>query len=287
MNTGAADLASGKGCHDENFPVASFLVAPARRPPIHAFYNFVRLADDVADHPTAAAEEKLKLLEDLRLTLMGGADISPQGVRLREALAARQLTTDHAADLLEAFRRDCVKLRYADWSELMDYCRYSAAPVGRFVLDVHGEAPSVWPLSDALCAALQIINHLQDCAKDYRMLDRVYLPLDLLEKHGAKVAMLAEARSAPALLKAIREAAQRNAALLAKAAAFAGQIRDARLALEVSVIHTLAEDLNAKLQTRDPLCDRVHHKKPEIAKLCVKAFVRFLGSRLRAKRPSV
>ena len=82
-------------------------------------------------------------------------------------------------DLLEAFRRDVTKLRYADWDELMDYCRYSATPVGRFVLDVHGESAPTWPANDALCAALQVINHLQDCAKDYREIDRVYLPLDV------------------------------------------------------------------------------------------------------------
>ena len=63
----------------------------------------------------------------------------------------------------------------------MDYCRYSAMPVGRFVLDVHGESRDLWPANDALCAALQVINHLQDCAKDYRELDRVYLPLDVLD----------------------------------------------------------------------------------------------------------
>ena len=85
----------------------------------------------------------------------------------------------------EAFRRDVTKLRYADWGELMDYCRYSAMPVGRYVLDVHGETRATWPLTDALCAALQIINHLQDCAKDYRALDRVYLPLDTMAAQGA------------------------------------------------------------------------------------------------------
>ena len=75
---------------------------------------------------------------------------------------------------------DVTKRRYRDWDDLMNYCRYSAMPVGRFVLDVHGEPRSTWPANDALCAALQIINHLQDCGEDYRNLDRVYLPLDLL-----------------------------------------------------------------------------------------------------------
>jgi hydroxysqualene synthase len=283
MNASASDLASGKGHRDENFPVASFLIAPRLRPAILAFYRFVRIADDVADHESASPEEKLQLLEDMRLTLMGGADISPEGVQLREILDARKLTTNHAADLLEAFRRDCVKPRYADWSELMDYCRYSAMPVGRYVLDVHGEAQSLWPLSDALCAALQVVNHLQDCAKDYRALDRVYLPLDILDKYGARPAMLAEPRAAPQLRAAIKELAERNAELLAKSAPFAARIRDGRLALEVGVIQTLAEDLNTKLLTRDPLCQRVRHRKGEIARLLVKAFARFLAGRVGSR----
>ena len=90
------------------------------------------------------------------------------------------LAPTHPLDLLTAFRADVSKRRYANWDELMHYCRYSAMPVGRFVLDLHGEDRSVWAYSDPLCSALQVINHLQDCAKDYRALDRVYLPLDAM-----------------------------------------------------------------------------------------------------------
>ena len=90
----------------------------------------------------------------------------------------------HAQDLLAAFKLDVTKLRYRDWDDLIGYCSLSAMPVGRFVLDVHGESRSTWPANDALCAALQIINHLQDCKDDYRDLDRVYIPLDLLAAHA-------------------------------------------------------------------------------------------------------
>jgi squalene synthase HpnC len=283
MSGQAAALSSGKGHRDENFPVASRLISPRHRPAILAFYRFVRTADDVADHATASPEEKLRLLEDMRLSLMGASDASPEGVALRKVLAERGLTTDHAADLLEAFRRDVTKLRYADWGELIDYCRYSAMPVGRYVLDVHGVSSDLWPYNDALCAALQIINHLQDCAKDYRSLDRVYLPLDCMEKHEATVAMLAYNRAAPQLRTCLKEIAGRNAGLLAQSAPFASHIRDARLALEVSVIQTLAEDLNRLLLVRDPLCERVHHRKMELPELLFSAFTRFLGGRLRSK----
>ena len=180
----AADLASGKGHTDENFPVASVLIAKEHRPPVMAFYRFARIADDVADSETAPPEQKLALLEQMRASLTGESDASPEGVGLRKALAERDLTNQHGLDLLEAFRRDVTKLRYASWDELIDYCRYSAMPVGRFVLDVHGESKAIWPANDALCAALQVINHLQDCAKDFRTLNRVYLPIDDLRSHG-------------------------------------------------------------------------------------------------------
>ena len=116
---------------------------------------------------------------------------------LRDVLAERGLGWEHMLDLLEAFRRDVDQAALRDWDELMDYCRYSAAPVGRFVLDVHGEDRATWPANDALCAALQVINHLQDCAKDYHEIDRVYLPRDVLEACGANVEMLAEDASDP------------------------------------------------------------------------------------------
>jgi squalene synthase HpnC len=279
--TDATAFSSGKGDHDENFPVASF-INPRHRPAVLAFYNFVRVADDVSDNVSASTEEKLRLLEDLRLTLDGASDASRQGVVLRTELAVRGLVTDHAADLLEAFRRDCVKLRYADWAELMDYCRYSAMPVGRYVLDVHGESRASWPLNDALCAALQVINHLQDCGKDYRDLNRVYLPQDMLAKHGAHVEMLAAPQASAALRAVIAEAAVENAKLLAKSAGFAAHIRDKRLAFDVAVIQRLAEDLNGYLLTRDPLCERVHHRKIDLPGLLLSAFGRFLVSRFAA-----
>jgi hydroxysqualene synthase len=275
----ASALSSGKGHHDENFPVASYFISQKHRPAILAFYYFVRAADDVADNPVAMPSEKLRILDGMRASLMGESGISPEGAALCKVLQARGLTPVHAADLLEAFRRDVTKQRYANWDELMEYCRYSAMPVGRFVLDVHGESQELWPLNDALCAALQVINHLQDCAKDYRTLDRVYLPLDTLRRHGATPEALASLRAAPELRGALAELASHNTALLEKSAAFARSIKDVRLGLEVSAIQTLAEDLNEKLLVRDPLSERVHHTKPETAGLLVWAVLRFFGAR--------
>jgi squalene synthase HpnC len=267
----AADLGSGKGHKDENFPVASWLIRRDCRAPILSFYRFARAADDVADHATASAEEKLRLLDEMERTLLGELDSAPEAFALRKILHERGLSEQHAMLLLEAFRRDVTKLRYADWDELMDYCRYSAMPVGRFVLDVHGEDRALWPLSDALCAALQVINHLQDCAKDYRELNRVYIPQDVL----ADPSVLAAPSASPELRSVIAALAKRTEGLLATSKPFARGIDDRRLALEVRIIQTLAEDLDARLQKSDPLSERVHHRKREIVPL---AFRAFLGS---------
>jgi squalene synthase HpnC len=271
----ATDLASGKGHTDENFPVASVLIARKHRPVIMAFYRFARAADDVADNATASPEHKLALLENMRASVAGESTASPEGTALCAALAAHDISNQHALDLLEAFRRDCTKNRYADWDDLIDYCRYSAMPVGRFVLDVHGESRDSWAANDALCAALQVINHLQDCAKDYREIDRVYIPSDVLADPSA----LSAPQATPALRTVIAGLAGRTQSLLATSRPFAGQIKDRRLALEVSVIQTLAEDLTARLLIRDPLSERVHHKKSEMPGLLLRALSRFATRR--------
>src|SRR5579859_712393 len=210
--TTASQLRSGKTHRDENFPVASWIIHPRHRALILAFYNFVRTADDIADHASLDEREKLAYLDLLEAELLGRGDSQPEAVNLRGALAERAMSPRHAQDVLIAFRMDVTKLRYENWDEVIHYCRYSAMPVGRFMLDVHGEDISTWAASDALCAALQINNHLQDCGKDYRNLNRVYLPRDALAATGATVEMLGEAKSQPALLKCLQALALRTAA---------------------------------------------------------------------------
>ena len=278
--TDAGAFASGKGHRDENFPVASWLVRQELRAPILAFYRFVRAADDVADHATAGAQQKLDQLALMEASLRGESAGNAEGVALRAVLQARNLTDQHARDLLEAFRRDVTKRRYADWAELMDYCRYSAAPVGRFVLDVHGETPALWPANDALCTALQVINHLQDCGKDYQAIDRVYIPLDALAMRGATVEALAATQASPALLQTIADLARRTSELLGQSRSFPHAISDWRLAMEVGAIQALAENLASQLTQRDPLSQRVHHHKLEAAGLSLRGVLGVLIGRL-------
>jgi phytoene/squalene synthetase len=153
-------------------------------------------------------------------------------------------------------------------------------PVGRFVCDVHGESRAVWPANDALCAALQIINHLQDCQKDYQNLDRVYIPLDALAPYGLNVEALGEPRASPALLHCLHTLAEKTEWLLSESNVFADLIADRRLALEVSVINTLAHRLTHILMQRDPLSERVHLGMPAVAGLSALALLKCTSRRL-------
>jgi squalene synthase HpnC len=265
MTVNAAELRSGKGSGDENFPVASWLLAREHRRPILAFYEFVRIADDIADHPQLRPEEKLQYLDALERSLLGQDDGETAGVTLRAALAERNLSPQHAQDLLRAFRQDVTKLRYDDWDDLINYCRYSAMPVGRFVLDVHGESRTTWAASDNVCAVLQIINHLQDCVKDYRALDRVYVPLDALAAAGTNVEALDAPRATPQLLSCLHGLAGRTGALLEQGSNLPAQIDDTRLAAEISAIVTLARHFVKLLRSRDPLSENVRLGKFGVA----------------------
>ena len=280
MSDDPSTLRSGKGHRDENFPVASRLIRPRHREAVLAFYEFVRTADDIADHPELAPPKKLSLLNQLETGLLGAHDELPVAIRLRNVLRERSLPKRHALDLLRAFRMDVTKLRYRDWEDLMNYCTYSAMPVGRFVLDVHGEDRSCWPANDALCAALQIINHLQDCGADYRNLDRVYVPLDALKVAGAKVEDLGATQSPRPLLRCLHGLATNTGKLLDQSAAFSGRIADFRLAMEVAVIQSLARRLVAMLGMRDPLSERVHLKPPGVAAVGVLGLTRGLLARI-------
>src|SRR5579864_7433939 len=131
-------------------------------------------------------------------------------------------------------------------------------PVGRFMLDVHGESTSTWAASDALCAGLQINNHLQDCKKDYHDLNRVYLPRDALVTAGASVEELGAARASPALLQCLRTLAARTKDLLDQSRSLSAEVKDYRLGLEIAVITAFADRIVGLLQVRDPLSETVH-----------------------------
>jgi farnesyl-diphosphate farnesyltransferase len=276
VSAASVETWSGKDRGDENFPVGSALISARLRPHVHAFYAFARNADDIADSDVLAADDKIARLDVMEAVLLGRAgEGSPSATRLRARLHESGVTPHHATDLLVAFRQDATKKRYASWEELQHYCRYSAMPVGRYMLDLHGEGHDTWEPSDALCTALQVLNHLQDGAKDLQELDRCYLPADLLAAHGAGVADLHKHALTPGLRAVLDGLLDFCDALNDTAAHLPHRTRDRRLRLETGVIVNLSRRLAARLRRGDPLARRVKLGKPD-AILSILAALRFL-----------
>jgi hydroxysqualene synthase len=264
--SGTVETPSGKGRRGENFPVGSWLIRRDLRPHVHAFYRFARNADDIADNPALSPEDKVRRLDRMAAILDGapGRD-SPAASAMRVSLAETGVTAQHCHDVLHAFRLDATKLRYRDWDDLMEYCRYSAAPVGRQLLDLHGESHDTWPPSDALCSALQVLNHLQDCAEDYRALDRVYLPLDELAATGCTVEVLEMPVASPGLRRVVDSLLDQTEALIAEARGLPPRVAARGLRWESAVIVALAARLARRLREGDPLATRVKLGKNDFA----------------------
>lgn len=264
--TALVETPSGKAAQDENFPVGSWLIRRDLRPHVHVFYRFAREADDIADNPALAAPDKVRRLDRMAAVLDGApGDDAPSAAAMRASLAATRVTPQHCHDVLRAFRQDATKLRYADWADLMDYCRYSAAPVGRQLLDLHGESRDTWGPSDALCSALQVLNHLQDCVADHRNLDRVYLPKEALDAAGATIADLDAPRLGKGLRQVIDTLLDGTDDLIAAARPLASVVRSAGLSRECAIIVNLAERLSARLRHGDPLATRVKLTRGDFA----------------------
>jgi squalene synthase HpnC len=260
MATAAIETPSGKGARDENFQVGSILIEGRLRPHVMAFYHFVRAADDIADDPVLEPDEKLARLARFDRALQDPVrreDDFEKAAALRASLAASGVTVEHPRDLLRAFMQDATKTRYVDWADLLGYCRLSASPVGRYLLDLHGESRELWQLSDPLCDALQVLNHVQDCQADYRRLGRVYLPEEAFARASNGPSALDGSRADPALRQVIDWTLDRTAGLLRRAEPLPAALRSRRLGAETAVVFGMARHLLAALRRRDPIAGRV------------------------------
>ena len=273
---------SGKGAGDENLPVGSGLLPARLRPHVARFYAFARAIDDIADNPDLAAEDKVARLTRFEAAVTGrdtGDPALATGHAMRMSLEQTGITARHCLDLIAAFKQDAVKLRYRDWADLIGYCELSANPVGRYLLDLHGESIDDYPASDALCSALQVINHLQDCQADYRALDRVYLPLDWMAQAGVVVTELNAPDASPGLRRVLDSCLEATTDLLPLARTLPDRLRSPRLAMESAVILRLAERLIGELRGRDPLAQRVVLSKPQVAACTLKGVASVLAAR--------
>ncbi len=276
---GAVETPLGKGAADENFPVGSFLIARRLRPHIARFYAFARAIDDIADNPALEPSDKIARLDAMDRALIGTGADDPACVkahRIRDSLIETGVTVSHCRDLIVAFKQDAVKPRYKDWAELRHYCRYSASPVGRYLLDLHGESREAYPANDALCDALQVINHLQDCKDDYRNLNRVYLSSDWMAEESVGVEDLDAVAASPGMRRVFDRTLDRVEVLLVEARTLPGRLRSRRLAMESAVIVDVALRLAGMLRRRDPIAGRVELNAMQFARCGVRGLWRAL-----------
>ncbi|MGQ0662108.1 MAG: squalene/phytoene synthase family protein [Pseudomonadota bacterium] len=255
-----AARAASKTAAGENFPVGSWLLPAGLRPVVAAFYRLARAADDIADHPGLDPATKIARLLALDAALTGSAGgdpAAPLAIDLKRQFDERGLSIANPRHLLAAFRADAANRGCRTWSDLLAYCRYSAAPVGRFLLELHGEDGEAKPASDALCAALQIVNHLQDCQADYRDLRRLYIPLDWLRAAGLDPEALLEPQASLALRAVLDRVLAGIDRLNQAAGTLPRLIKNRGLRMEAAAILDISRRLARKLRRRDPLAGRV------------------------------
>jgi squalene synthase HpnC len=262
---------SGKDAAYENFPVGSWLLPARLRPHIAAFYAFARAIDDIADNPDLSADEKITRLSGFEAAIRGQTDSDgyEKAYRMRASLGETGVAPRHCLDLIAAFKQDAVKGRYDDWDDLMGYCILSAAPVGRYLIDLHGGSEDGYGPSDALCNALQVINHLQDCQEDYRVLDRIYLPGDWMAAAGVGPADLDKDHAGPAMRQVLDRSLDRTASLMIEARRLPPGLVSRRLAMESGAIIAIADRLIGLLRRADPLAGLVQLSKVGFITCCL------------------
>jgi phytoene synthase len=287
--------------HYENFPVASLLLPARMRRPIEAIYGFARGADDIADEGDAPAAQRLADLERYLYALdsiEAGRAPPPEFARIAAAVRDCALPVPLLRDLIDAFRQDVVKKRYATFDELLDYSRRSANPVGRLVLHVfeNGDRP-LFPIertdvppkrkrglspfsveqSDAICSALQFINFWQDVALDWAK-GRVYIPQEDLARFGVPEEAIAAGVADERWAALMAFECERSRRLILEGAPL-GRALPGRLGLE---IRATIEGGLAILDRIEAARGDVFRHRPTLGKL---DWIRILGRAVTKTRP--
>lgn len=270
---------STKTQNDENFPVTTRFIPAAFRRHIHLFYNCVRSADDIADSASLTSKQKSFLLKQID-DVLKGTEKSNENTEFafqhRQSADETGVTIEHARHLLQAFMMDVTKSRYRNWSELINYCHYSAAPVGRYLLDLHGCDKNSQKGTDSLCIALQILNHLQDCKMDYMALNRVYIPEEFFKAHKTDVTILEAKHTDINFRRALDTILTRIDELIYIAREETWKISHRGLRFQTGIIIAIAENLSKALRQRDPISERVELTKRQYAFCFLKGFWRVL-----------
>ncbi|MBR1778017.1 MAG: squalene synthase HpnC [Alphaproteobacteria bacterium] len=255
-----------KDANGENFPVGSRLIPAKLRPHVMAFYDFARTADDIADSTQINTAEKLERLNNLEKVLLGETEANDEtrcAAALKKSLEETKVTNQHALDLLKAFRQDSEGHTYHSWEDIMAYCRWSAGSVGRYMLDLHEENPTAYWPSDALCAALQMNNHLQDCKEDFQEKHRIYLPLDWFKEEQITYEALGDKEACSALKAVFARVTDGIESLLVEGSSLPLVTVNRGLRMEVCLIFRLAQRLVKRLKKSDPLKHKVKLTKSD------------------------
>ena len=262
------DISSQKNISNENFPVGSWLLPKVLRSHILIFYNFARAADNIADATNIDSSEKYQKLNLFfeGITRKNSGNIMPEEVlKMVKSLKETNISEKHCLDLLAAFKQDVKKNRYNNWQELVDYCHLSAAPVGRYMIDLHGgfrnQKSNNYAGPDALCTALQVLNHLQDFQDDFQKLNRIYLPLDMMKNRNATIDHLKADVMPSELRHCLNDILDKIDVLIIETTEFPKKLNSLRLAMESQIIINIATKLSNKLRKLDPTRSRVKLSK--------------------------
>jgi len=268
--------------HYENFHVVSFLLPKRLHQDFYNVYAYCRWADDLADEIGDTAES-LRLLSWWRAELnamYAGRASHPVFVALMPTVRKYDIPPEPFSDLVRAFVQDQTVTRYRTWDELFAYCRYSANPVGRLVLYLGGYSDTERQrLSDSTCTALQLANFWQDVTVDL-LKDRVYIPLDVMARHGYTVSDLYARRFTPACREVMREIVDRARDLFERGLPLIGKV-DRRLALDIDLFSRGGMRVLDKIkkQDYDVLAARPAISKPERVRLLLGSLARVAFSR--------
>ena len=250
-------LMSGKSYSDENFPVASFLMTKKIRSIVRVFYFFARMADDIADHQKLSSNQKKKILLFFDNAISKSKKtnnkiLDKMIAKFKELPSGKK----YSRNLLKAFMMDASNKKYKNWNDLLYYCKFSANPVGRFVIDAVNERKNIekiYEASDSLCTALQIINHIQDCKKDFKELNRVYIPESFFKKYSVDKKILRKSKSIENFERLKIEIVDNVLTSLRKTKLGLREIQSWRLRKETLIILNIAKRLCNLLKINDPL----------------------------------
>ena len=250
-------LMSGKSYSDENFPVASFLMTKKIRSIVRVFYFFARMADDIADHQKLSSNQKKKILLFFDNAISKSKKtnnkiLDKMIAKFKELPSGKK----YSRNLLKAFMMDASNKKYKNWNDLLYYCKFSANPVGRFVIDAVNERKNIekiYEASDSLCTALQIINHIQDCKKDFKELNRVYIPESFFKKYSVDKKILRKSKSIENFERLKIEIVDNVLLSLRKTKLGLREIQSWRLRKETLIILNIAKRLCNLLKINDPL----------------------------------